>query len=173
MNLPKVYLDNCVVSNEARSNLQAHPDEMAAVRAIYTAKDAGKIEIITSDQTTREQDRWFNEVGRKMLKEARSKLQMIDDHRQLAGHAVYDQHSGSTAMVLGSSSLDQHLHNEFRGLRLSDDDAQHLVNAVHEGCDWFVTTDFNDFRDRRVSLELHCRGLKIVWPTELVEKLGL
>jgi hypothetical protein len=146
---------------------------MAAVWAIYAAEDAGKIRIVTSDQTTREQDRVPKEVNRKILMEAMPKRPIINDHRQLTGHTVYDHLGGSTAMVLGSSSLDQHLHNKFREIGLDDDDVQHLVNTVHSGCGWFVTTDFNDFRNRRASLELHCRGLKIVWPTELVKELGL
>ena len=56
-----------------------------------------------------------------------------------------------------------------QGLR--DAAARHLMYAVCNACDRFVTLD-PDFLDRRDALEAQCRGLRIVKPSELVTELS-
>ena len=51
-------------------------------------------------------------------------------------------------------------------------DAQHLMLAVHNGCEWLVTLDDRDFLPKRGAVEKFCRGLRIVRPSELTAHLG-
>jgi hypothetical protein len=51
----KVYLDNVIVCGRVRSDLET--GEMTAVRQIEDAYKAGKLEIVTSREAWREQDR--------------------------------------------------------------------------------------------------------------------
>ena len=50
--------------------------------------------------------------------------------------------------------------------RQRESDALHLMYAVHQRSDWFVTLD-PDFLDKRSVLEPLCRGVRIVTPVEL------
>jgi hypothetical protein len=55
---------------------------------------------------------------------------------------------------------------------VSDGDAKHLMYAVHNECDRFVTLDWKDLFPLRATIEPLCRGMKIVVPSELVAKLS-
>ncbi len=69
--------------------------------------------------------------------------------------------------------VDDYLFGTFKAAGPRDDaDARHLMYAVHNRCDRFVTTDPH-FLDRRPELEKSCHGLRIVKPTELVSELVL
>jgi predicted nucleic acid-binding protein len=58
-----------------------------------------------------------------------------------------------------------------RGRSERQSDALHLMYAVHDQCEWFVTLD-PDFHDIRAKLEPLCRGLRIVTPGELEADLS-
>jgi len=54
---------------------------------------------------------------------------------------------------------------------LKEADARHLMYAICNGCDRFVTLD-RDFLNRLPSLHSLCRGLKICRSTELAAELA-
>ena len=58
-----------------------------------------------------------------------------------------------------------------KGLGLDDDsDAKHLMYAVTNGCDRFVTLDPHFF-SRIAALEARCPSIRIVRPSELAAEL--
>jgi predicted nucleic acid-binding protein len=69
-----------------------------------------------------------------------------------------------------SEYVDANLYEKFKTAGLKDADARHLMYAVHNKCDRFVTTD-TDFLSRRSRLAALCRDTKIVRPSELAAEL--
>jgi predicted nucleic acid-binding protein len=162
----KVYLDNNIVSAMVRSDLAA--DEMTAVRKIKSASADGKIEVVTSRETHREQSRTKNEQLRAALEQDRPPL-VKEDHRLLGIRAQFGDGWFANCPIL-TEVVDESLFSTFKAAGLEDADARHLMYAVHNSCERFVTTD-PDFLERRPELENSCRGLRIVKPTELAGEL--
>ena len=66
--------------------------------------------------------------------------------------------------------LDAGLYQQLKKEGLTDGDARHLIYAVYNKCDRFVTTD-PGFVSRRSGLAALCQGTKIVRPSELAMQL--
>jgi predicted nucleic acid-binding protein len=167
----KVYFENCIESGRARAQLQ--PDQMAAVSALMKAAEDGNIEIFTSQETYREQDR-VPPAQRTKLVEARGDVPLVtDDHKLLGFHNQMDRLGTVSVTPFVTESVDADLFTSFTKVGLKDADARHLMYAVHNGCDRFVTVDRDFFHARRPQLEPLCRGLKIATPVELAAELKL
>ena len=65
----KAYFDNCIESGRVRTDLE--PGEMAAVKMLLKAEEEGKVEIVTSRETWREQDKAKNPATRAKLAQSR------------------------------------------------------------------------------------------------------
>ena len=167
----KTYLDNNIASAMVRDDL-ADPVEMAAVRKMQAAN--GQPIIVTSRETWCEQDRTKDPAVRAQLQQARDKLELVtEDHLMLGNRALYD----NRGMFYGNSPIltekvDAELFAAFKKAGLKAADARHLMYAVHNGCDRFITTD-PDFINRRTQLEAVGRGIRIQKPSELLAELGL
>src|SRR5439155_1154889 len=68
--------------------------------------------------------------------------------------------------------VDEALFADLRGLGLDDSDAKHLMYAVTNACDRFVTLD-PDFLNRRAALEARCPSIRILRPAGLAAELQL
>ena len=166
----KVYLDNVIVCGRVRSDL--HAAEMEAVRAIEAAEKDGRLELVTSRESWREQDRTKDDAVRSELQLDRPNVPVVaGDHCLLGFHHQQDLLGGFIAYPLVSDIVDEALFNAFKAAGLREADARHLMYAVTNGCHMFVTTDLH-FLDRKHQLELLCRGLLIVRPSDLVAELN-
>lgn len=165
----KVYLDNNIVSGIVRSDLAA--GEMAAVRKIERAWADGKIEVETSRETEREQNRTQNEQLRSALEQKRANVPLVKEDHQLRGSRAQFGYGWFNSSPILTEVVDESLFAAFKAAGLRDNaDARHLMYAVHNKCDRFVTTDPH-FLDRRSVLETSCRGLRIMKPSLLVAEL--
>jgi hypothetical protein len=72
-----------------------------------------------------------------------------------------------------TETVDEGLFSDLTKASLSDSDARHLMYAVHNKCDRFVTLDTYDLLPKRSDVAPLCRGTKIVKPSELVAELAL
>src|SRR5260370_4984795 len=81
----KAYFDNCIESGRVRADLQ--PDEMAAVRSLLKARDEGKVEIVTSRESWRAQDRTKDPTVRAQLARPRGDTPLVsNDHNLFSFH---------------------------------------------------------------------------------------
>jgi predicted nucleic acid-binding protein len=72
-----------------------------------------------------------------------------------------------------SDIVDEALFADLKAMGLpNDSDARHLMYAVENKCDRFVTLD-PDFLDRRDALHVRCPTIRIVRPSELAAELKL
>src|SRR6516164_4506422 len=92
----KVYFDNVIESGRVRSDLDP-PSEMAAVKALLKAEAERKIEIVTSRETWREQDRAKEPAVRAQLAQARGEIPVVsNDHKLIGIHNQMD-HLGTVS----------------------------------------------------------------------------
>jgi hypothetical protein len=176
----KVYLDNNIVSGMTRCDLPLV--EMGAVWCLRREEDKGMLALVTSRQSWREQARTRDAAVRKALEDSRGDVKVVhDDHCVLGFSNQADQYGGFIANPLVSDAVDETLFADlkkviFPGLKVLKErdrsDVLHLVNAVCNHCDFFVTHDIKHFIDRRKDLESMCRGLRIVKPSELWAELS-
>lgn len=166
----KAYFDNVIVCGRVRSDLAE--TEMTAVRNIERAGTNGQLEIYTSREAWREQDRAKDDLRLEFEQDRPNVPVVPDDHRLLGIRAQFDQRGNFFANCpILTEVVDDALLATFKRAGLKDADARHLMYAVHNGCDRFVTLD-TDFLNRRLALEKSCRGLRIVKPSELETELS-
>ncbi len=86
----KAYLDNVIVSGRVRMDLE--PTEMAAVQKLYEFAQCAVLEIATSREAWREQERARDANVRAELQERRADVPVVaDDHRVLGFSHLQDQ----------------------------------------------------------------------------------
>jgi hypothetical protein len=170
--MPKVYFDNCIESGRVRTDLP--PAEMAAVRSLLKAEGEGKVEIVTSRETWREQDKTKNPTVRAQLAQSRGEIPVVPkDHTLLGFHNQMHPRLGTIAVTpILTEIVDDTLFKSLTAAGLEEPDARHLMYAGCNGCDRFVSTD-PDFTERKLQLEALCQGLKIVTPSKFVAELML
>jgi predicted nucleic acid-binding protein len=165
----KVYFENTIESGRARPQLK--PDQMNAVQLLMKAAKKGKLKLFTSEETNREQSR-VPPAHRAKLVEARTDVPLVSENEKLLGfHNQMDRLGTVSVSPFVTEYVDADLFNSFTKLGLEEADARHLMYAVHDGCDRFVTVDGDFLSARRQQLESLCRGLKITTPVELVAEL--
>jgi hypothetical protein len=145
---------------------------MAAVQAIDKAHRTGTLKMVTSRHSWREQERTRNPERRSALEAARSEVSAVANDHVILAFPVVHGHGSRLVGPLVSDIVDVSLFADLTAIGLSDSDAKHLMYAVVNSCDRFVTLD-PDFLDRRDALEARCPSLRIRTPSELVAELGL
>jgi hypothetical protein len=167
----KAYFDNCIESGRIRTDLQ--PPEMTAVQSLLKARDDGQIEIVTSRESWREQDRTKDPSTREQLINARGETPVVQNDHKLLGIHNQMNHLGTVANCpILTEIVDEALFKSLTATGLEVPDARHLMYAACNECDRFVTTDPH-FTSRRTQLEALCPGLKIVTPSELATELSI
>ncbi len=168
----KAYYDNVVASGKTRSDLP--PSEMAALQQLEGPKYASMLEVFTSRESWREQERTNDPAVRQALRQARPDVPVVPyDHEVFGFSYMPHRYGGFISNPAITDVTDQPLFDDLRALGLKDADARHLMYAVRNGCERFVTLDRRGFlnRRRRQRLEARCGGLRIVTPSELLAEL--
>ena len=166
----KVYLDNVIVSGKVLNDL-APSDEMVAVNEIEKLASQGRLELFTSRESWREQDRTHNPERRAKLEKARPDIVVVQKDHEVVGFShIQDRYGGFVAGPLVTDVIDNSLFGNFKALGLDNADARHLMYAACNGCKRFVTLDHH-FLSRRNALEAYCQGISIVKPSELISEM--
>jgi hypothetical protein len=165
----RAYLDNVLVSGRVVADLE--PREQEAIQDLERAAAAKLLEIVTSRESWREQDRTNDTMKRDMFEAARSEVPKVAVDHSVLGFAALDGPYGTIATnPLVTDIVDEALYTDLRRIGLHDSDAKHLMYAVANACDYFVTLD-NHFFKRRAALEARCHPLRIRKPSELAAEL--
>jgi hypothetical protein len=166
----RVYLDNVAASGRVIGDLEP-ATEMEALRRIERAHSDGTLEMVTSRESWREQERTRDPVKRATLEAARGEiLTVTKDHVLLGFSHLYGAYGTTAVSPMITDLVDESLFAELRRIGLCEPDARHLMYAVANTCDRFVTLD-PDFLDRRTALEARFSSLRIVRPSELAADL--
>ena len=166
----RVYLDNVIASALVRGDL-AEPAEMEALRSLQAQPRVGKLEIVTSRESWREQERTKRPETREELRNARFGVAVVShDHRVLGFNTIDYGHRGFIAAPLVTDIVDEALFARLRISGLKDADARHLMYAIFNGCVRFVTTD-PDFIKGGDAIQAACPTIRIVKPSELLAEI--
>jgi hypothetical protein len=93
----RVYLDNVIASALVRGDL-ADPSEMEALKWLQAQASLGKLEIVTSRESWREQERTRSPETREELRNARSGVDVVShDHQVLGFNTIDFGHGGFIA----------------------------------------------------------------------------
>jgi hypothetical protein len=164
----EAYLDNCVVSGMERGDLPTA--EMVVIPMLKAAVENGRLRLVTSRESHREQDRATDPNVRALLVRARPKVPLVAENEKLLGFNIQDEPFTFIASPMVTEYVDADMYEKLKKEGLTDGDARHLMYAVYNKCDRFVTTD-SGFLSRRSGLAAFCRGTKIVRPSELAAEL--
>lgn len=166
----KAYLDTNIESGRVRGDIKPI-EEGEALRQLIAAWQAGELDCVTSKETDREHEKTRDPAIRARLQEARGETPRVpNDHALLGFNTVFDQLGGFVTSPLLTDIVDETLFADLKSLGLKSADARHLMYAVANGCDRFVTMD-PDFINRRADLEARCPGVCIQKPTETIKEV--
>ena len=166
----KVYLDNVIASARVREDL-ALPEERRALKLVQEHPNFGKLEIVTSRESWREQERTRCTQTREELRSSRDRTPVVSqDHRVLGSNSVDLGYRGFIASPLVTDIVDEAMFARLQSEGLKSGDARHLMYALCNDCSRFVTTD-SDFLGRCSALEAAYPGIRIVKPSELLKEM--
>jgi len=166
----KVYLDNVIASAWVRGDLGS-PEERDALKLIREHTNFQRLEVVTSRESWREQERTQNVEVREELRTSREKTAVVSqDHRLLGFNSVDLGYRGFISSPLVTDIVDEAMFLSLQAVGLKNADARHLMYALFNGCARFVTTD-PDFLERRSLIEIAHPQIRIVLPTELLGEM--
>jgi predicted nucleic acid-binding protein len=166
MSILNVYLDNDVASGITSDDISE--DEFNAVVWLIEAHHAGKLVLGTSNHAKREMDH-APAQHREKLKSGLSGLAYFGKDHTYLGSFTLNTRRGSISNPICDDIIDKTMHAELLAAGLKTDDAQHLMNAIHSGCDLLLTRD-KHFLGRRDALQKKY-PIRILRPSELVNEL--
>ncbi len=166
----KVYLDNVIASARIRDDL-ALPEERRALKLVQEHRNFGKLEMVTSRESWREQQRTRIAQTREELRLSRDRTPVVSqDHRVLGVNSVDLGYRGFISSPLVTDIVDDEIFAGLQAEGLKSGDARHLMYALCNGCARFVTTD-PDFLIRRSAIGATYSKIRIVKPSELLQEM--
>lgn len=170
----KVYYDNDILSRLVRTDETGpESDALMLLQALCTE---GRFTKVTSRLSWREQQCTPVEKTRLALKQNRRDTPIVNEDWVPGSYATLEDENGSFASwYTGTHVVDEDLYRALLNFGLVGVDASHLMYAIHNLCDRFLTLDGHflgkSSNSKREELEKLCRGLRIVKPSELVVEL--
>ena len=170
--IPRVYLDNVITSGWVLKDLKPE-EEMEAVERLYALHDARIIKRVTSKISGIKQARTTDFQKRAALAASADLVSVVQNDHRLLGFANLDYGCrGFISYPLIDDIVDPGLFERLtKNCGLKDPDAKHVMYAVANACDYFVTLDTRDLLPRRSAIESICPQLKGMMPTEAVATL--
>lgn len=168
----KVYLDNMFVCKIIKPDLVL-PDEQ---KALDKLRKNPLLEIVTSRESWREQEKTRYQSIRDQYRQNRDKIPVaLNDHKVLGFSSQDYQYRGFITSPLVTDIIDEKIFNDAKELlkgkkKNVENDARHIMYALCNNCERFVTTDF-DFIDNRNEIEKRFPEIRIVKPSELLKEL--
>lgn len=164
----RVYFDNDVVSRISRRD--GAKTEMDAIDRLMETNRASQVEIGTSRQSPREMER-APLHHQATLKTGLSELEVsADDSRLLGFCQLTDRYGGFISYPMLTEIVDGRLYADLLAYGLKADDAKHLMYAVHQGYERFLTCD-GGILSRRSLIEQRCPPLRVQRPSDLAAEL--
>jgi predicted nucleic acid-binding protein len=169
----RVYTDNDVASAVTRGSTETRDKaEVGALDQLLRWNAAGQIILATSRQSPREMEQAPIQY-QSALKKGLHALEIAkDDHIVLGSSTITDPYGGFITNPIVTDIVDQRLYDLLLATGLGADDAKHLMYAVHNGYERFLTWNRKDFLNRKAKLEGLCPSIKIQKPSELVAELS-
>jgi predicted nucleic acid-binding protein len=167
----RIYLEHTICSAITRRFKTWPRAELDAIDHLLAAGSTGTIHLLVSRQSFREFER-APASRQPDLKKGISGIEVIEnDHHILEMYTQADPYGGCIINPLITDIVDEKVYAALSAAGLKDDDAKHLMYAVHNNCGRFVTRD-KHFLNRRPVLERFLPTIKIRKPSEMIAELS-
>lgn len=165
--MEKAYLDNVLVSAIYSDD---QPSESAAIDKILEAYDQGRLDLVTSQVTNDEIDQcpedWKKKHSRTYC--LLEKVQFVEAQDLKGYNSQADPFGGFTS----SPRMDDHpTWARLLQIGLDEMDAHHVMLAIENRCNWFLTCDKKTILKYRTEIETEFPPIKLMLPSELVPVL--
>ena len=157
----KAYLDNNIVSAIATDDT---PSQTEALDALLKVHDQGKVELVTSELTLDEINRY---EGRHLAQRTfllLKKVPVVQWDQLLGFHNSGDRYGGWISYPLIQTDP---LYGALTALRMETIDTRHVFVAAKTGCDVFLTCD-GGILHHAASIETACNGLVVQKPSDFM-----
>ncbi len=164
----KIYCDTNTLPRNIRDPAYKVQRERAALKEL-----ADKFELFSSKFVLKEVMKTPDETQRDyLIVDYRALEPVPKDERFYGSYTLSDPYGGRIENPLVSDVQDEALVRELREQGLKNGDPEHIVQAVCNECDVFLTRDIKTIiRPHREWLEKRFPGLKIRLPSELLDEL--
>lgn len=169
MTVPKTYLDNNVVCGVTKDDLPAGEPE--ALTDLLRLHSETKIRVVTSEVTRQEIEKWKGK-GRPPAERVYyliGKVEFVQDHNV---HGFANQEGPMGTVCSSPLVSDDPVSRNLQDLGLDRIDAHHVMLAICNGCDYFVTCDAKSILKYRAAVEAQYPAIKLQKPSELVTELA-
>lgn len=165
-----VYLDNNIVCGTKKQDIFPH-EEREALNLLLEHEKAGKIEMKVSRIAIQEIDRTRNKELREVLRRHYETFETVaNEHKVKTFHNQSDQYGGFISYPIMTEILDEEVFFQLCQMGLERMDALHLVMAIFNKAEVFLTADPDFFKLRE---EIRNRfSIRVMKPTELVKELS-
>jgi predicted nucleic acid-binding protein len=163
----KVYLETSVISALERRD---QPDvEMTALYSLVQLAKEGTLTLVTSRESIREIGRTPIATTKAALMKHYVAIEELKDDHVLLSIGNYSDRWTSISWPIISDIVDQAVFAKLGEIELTGSDQKHLMYAIHNKCDVFLTFDRYDFikGGRRAEIEASFPSIKIRTPGEL------
>jgi hypothetical protein len=165
----KIYIDTSCL----RSNILRHSDSKSQREVAALEQLAERYSLFGSRLTLREAMETTNAARRDSLMLDHKALESISKDEKLLGfNSQSDQYGGFISYPIMQDCQDEGLRKELIETSLEPNDAEHLVQAVYNDCEVFLTRDENTIIKHRLWLEQRFPNLRIRLPSELLNELS-
>jgi hypothetical protein len=161
--MPRGYLDTDIVSAMVKDD---YPNEAAALDRLLDLVESGKLELVASELTRREVADYHGPLRKGIERFTRQfdNVKFVEDHQVVGFHNEYGPHGGvSTPLV-----TDDPMSAKLREIGLDRTDAHHVMLAISNGCDFFITCDTKTILRFRQEIEAAFR-IRLMKPSELIK----
>jgi len=165
--MKRVYLDNNVLSAMGKDDMPAQ--EASPISIISAIFDAGEVILYTSEVTMEVLNKWQGDKKPKVLwhYQRLPKVPYIE-RQELQGFQTYTDRRTFLAWPMIEDHPDW---STLRAMGLETHDAHHLMVAIVNGCNVFLTCDKGDFCPSRARIEQEYPQIQIMWPSEALYRL--
>ena len=162
----KAYLDNNVVSAIAKDDT---PQESAALDRLLTAKEEGKIDLVTSELTLTEIKKYEGPWRKQLERTFRllEKVPVVSWDKLLGMHSYGNERTWITTPLIQTDEQ----YGALLSFGVKTVDAQHVFVAVRTGCDVFLTCD-GGVLDRAERIRSLAPTLSVRKPSQFVTAQG-
>jgi hypothetical protein len=131
----------------------------------------GKIGVVTSEVTRQEMETWRgkNRPPAERVFYLLEKVEFIQDHTV---HGFANQEGPMGTVCSYPLVSDDPVSRKLREIGLGRTDAHHVMLAIHNGCDYFITCDTKSILKYRLAVEAKCPEIKLRKPSQLLAELA-
>jgi hypothetical protein len=163
----RVYYDNVIVSALVFEDIKP-VEEMEAVCEIERLHVEGRLKRVTSRESHREQAKTADTQRRMALESRQAEVSAVQADHFVPGYSTIDYGAlGHIANRIVSDINDPELFEKLKAAGLKASDAKHVMYAVTNDCQYFVTMDTRDLLPNKAAIESIC-PIRVVKPSELV-----